>query len=207
MIERGEGVWVFDADGPSLPRRHRVALVRQPRARARGDRRRRRGADEAPRGLPHVRRLRQPPGQRAVRGARRARADGRTPRSSSPAAAATAIDAAAKLARRHFVAAGPARARAPDLAHPGLPRHARLRHVARRDRGQHDQLGPAGPAGLDGPVRLAARAGAGDPARRAGQGRRVLLRAGDRRRRRPPAARRATSRASPTSAPSTGSCS
>ena len=100
------------------------------------------------------------------------------------------IEVAAKLARRHFLQQRPARARAPDLAHPGLPRHARLRHLARRDRGQRDQLGPARPADLDRPVRLAARAGGGDPPRRAGQGRRVLLRAGDRRRRRPRPARR-----------------
>ena len=51
------------------------------------------------------------------------------------------IDVAAKLARRHFVLARPARARAPDLAHPGLPRHARLRHLARRDRGQRRPTG------------------------------------------------------------------
>ena len=35
----------------------------------------------------------------------------------------------------------PARARAPDLAHPGLPRHARLRHLARRHRGQRRPTG------------------------------------------------------------------
>ena len=59
-----------------------------------------------------------------------------------------AIDTAAKIARRHFIQPGPAGARAPDQPHPGLPRHARLRHQHRRHRGQHEQLGPAGPADL-----------------------------------------------------------
>ena len=44
--------------------------------------------------------------------------------------------------------AGPARARAPDQPHAGLPRHARLRHEHRRHRGEHEQLGPAGPGRL-----------------------------------------------------------
>ena len=57
-----------------------------------------------------------------------------------------AIDTAAKIARRHWVLRGQPERVAPDLAHAGLPRDARLRHEHRRDRGQRDQLGPADPA-------------------------------------------------------------
>ena len=35
IIERGEGPWVFDADGTRYLDAHRVALVRQPRPRPR----------------------------------------------------------------------------------------------------------------------------------------------------------------------------
>ena len=57
-----------------------------------------------------------------------------------------AIDTAAKLARRHWVLQG-----RPERVHllsrtARLPRHPRLRHEHRRHRGQHGQLGPAGAA-------------------------------------------------------------
>jgi hypothetical protein len=91
-----------------------------------------------------------------------------------------AIDTAAKIARRHWVLQG--------QPHQRLPRHARVRDVDRRDRGEHRELGSAGPAHVRGRVRLAGCARAGDPAHRTGARRGVLLRAGDRRRRGLPAA-------------------
>ena len=191
---------------PPLPRRHREPLVRQHRPLQPRGRRPRGGADGAPGGLLHLRRLRQPAGQRARRAARLPRADGRRPH-------------LPRLRRRRrdrrggqdrpppLDPAGPPRARAPDQPHAGLPRHARLRHEHRRHRGEHEQLGPARPAVSVGRVRLAARAGGRDRARRPRERRGVLLRAGDRRRRRATLRPRATSRASRTCAPSTGSCS
>ena len=59
------------------------------------------------------------------------------------------IDTAAKIARRHWVLQRASGAHAPDLAHAGLPRHARLRDEHRRDRGEHEQLGPADRRDLD----------------------------------------------------------
>ena len=101
-----------------------------------------------------------------------------------------AIDTAAKIARRHWFLRRPAGAHAPDLPQPRLPRHARVRDQHRRDRGQHQQLGPAGAGRLGRPARLAGGARGRDPARRAGPRGRLLLRAGDRRRRRAAAGRR-----------------
>ena len=118
-----------------------------------------------------------------------------------------AIDTAAKIARRHWIVPGPARARPHHQPHQRLPRHPRVRHVDRRDRGEHANWGPMIPHTSAVRVRLAARARAGDPARRARARRRVLLRAGDRRRRRATRRPRATSRASRTCARSTASCS
>ena len=174
--------------GPSLPRRHRVALVRQHRARPHGDRRRGRRADE------HLEAYstfgdfgNRPANELCAELAERA-----------PMAGRARLPRLRRRRRdRHggqdrpppLRPARPARAHAPDLAHPGLPRHARLRHLDRRDRGQHVELGPADPEHLERRVRLAARPGGGDPAHRARPRGRVLLRAGDRRRRRLPAAR------------------
>jgi hypothetical protein len=55
------------------------------------------------------------------------------------------IDTAAKLARRYFAGDRPARARAPDLALAGLPRHARARHEPRRHPRQPRRRRPARP--------------------------------------------------------------
>ena len=206
VIDRGEGVYVYDADG----RRYLdgtaslwYANLGYGRSRHHA---RRRGADGPARRLPDVRRLLQPARQRARRPARRARPDGR--RQGLPRLRRRRRD----RHRREDRAApldppGPAGARPHHQPHQRLPRHARVRHVDRRHRGQHGQLGPAGPAHVRGRVRLAARARAGDPPRRPRARRRVLLRAGDRRRRRVTRRPRATSRASPTCAPSTASCS
>ena len=80
---------VWDDAGQPLHRRDGRALVRQRRLRPRRDRRRGRGADaEAPRLLPLRRRL-EPAHDRPRRAHLRLRADGRTPPSSSRAAAAS----------------------------------------------------------------------------------------------------------------------
>ena len=100
-----------------------------------------------------------------------------------------AIDTAAKIARRHFILRG----------------QPERMHLISRTQGYHGthgfgtsiggieanttNWGPLIPDTSTRAVRLAARAGGGDPARRARPRGRVLLRAGDRRRRRPPAAR------------------
>ena len=100
--------------------------------------------------------------------------------------------ARAALLRRHR----PARARAPDLALAGLPRHARARHEPRRHPRQPRRRRPARPQRLAGAARLARGARGRDRARRRRPRGGRVRRAGDRRRRRAPAARRATSRAS-----------
>ena len=118
-----------------------------------------------------------------------------------------AVDTAAKLARRHWV-------------QQGRPERA---HIISRSNGYHgthgfgtsiggmeanvSNWGPLIPHTSAVCARLAARARAGDPARRPGAGGGVLLRAGDGRRRRLSARSPATSTASPTCARSTASCS
>ena len=114
------------------------------------------------RGLLDVRRLRQPARERARGAARRARADATTRASSSAPAAATRSTPRPSSPAATGSPARPARARAPDLPHARLPRHARLRHEHRRHRGQRDQLGPAGRRDVDRRLRLARRARAGD---------------------------------------------
>ena len=186
VIERGEGVWVFDDDGPPLPRRHRVALVRQPRPRPR-----RRSPTPSPRRCTSSRpTTRSATSATARRTSWRERLAALAPMADAQVFLTTgggdSIDAAAKLARRHFVKQGQPERVHLISPHPGLPRHARLRHLARRHRGQRRPTGARCPADLHRPVRLAARARAGDPPRRPGPRRGVLLRAGDRRRRRLP---------------------
>ena len=143
MIERGEGVWVYDADGTPLPRRHRDRSGTRTSATAAREvadaRRARRCASSRP---TDVRRLRQPPGERAVRA--------RSPRARRWPTRKVFLDQRRRrLDRRRGQARPPplrciqrpARARAPDPPHAGLPRHARLRHVARRHRGQRRPTG------------------------------------------------------------------
>ena len=188
VIERGEGVHVFDDRGPALSRRHREPLVREPRPRARGRDPRRDRADGEDRGVPDVRRLLERAANELC-----ARLAALAPMEDAKVFLASgggdAIDTAAKIARRHWILAGAAGARPHPQPHARLPRDPRVRDVDRRDRGQHGELGPADPARLGRRLRLAAGARGGDPARRARARRRVLLRAGDRRRRRPPPAR------------------
>ena len=207
IIDRGEGPWVFDEAGDALPRRHRLALVRQPRPRPHGDRRRGRGADEASIEAYHTFADVANRPANAICEALAARAPMPNAKVFLTSGGGDSIEVAAKLARRHFI-------------NPGQPERV---HLISRTQGYHGthgfgtslggieanvtNWGPLVPQTSVGPVRLAARAGGGDPPRRARQGRGVLLRAGDRRRRRPRRRPTATSRASPTSAPSTASCS
>ena len=157
VIERGEGPWVFDADG----RRYLDATASLWYANighgARRGRRRRRGADRSAwRPTTRSRDVGNRPANELCERARRARADGR--RQGLPHQRRRRLDRGRGQARPPPLhPPRPARARAPDLAHAGLPRHARLRHLAGRHRGQRHQLGPARPAGLDRAVRLAAR--------------------------------------------------
>ena len=206
VIERGEGVYVFDPEG----RRYldgTAALWYANLGHGRED-----VADAVREQMGRiaaysdVRRLLQPAGERARGAARRPRADGG--REGLPRLRRRRRDRHRGEDRPAALGAqGPARAHAPPQPHERLPRHARLRHLDRRHRGEHGQLGPARPAHLGRGLRLAPGARAGDPPRRARALRRVLLRAGDRRRRRATPRPRATSRASRTCARSTGSCS
>ena len=116
-----------------------------------------------------------------------------------------------------FPPAGATRSTPPrsSRASTGRPGPAGRGHLISRTNGYHGthgygtaiggieanarQVGPAGAAVGRGP-RVAARAGGGDPARRRGARRGLLLRAGVRRRRRPSRRPRATSRASRSSA-------
>ncbi len=77
------------------------------------------------------------------------------------------IEVAAKLARRHFVNAGqPERVHLISRTHGYHGTHG-FGTVAGRHRAQRDQLGPARPADLRRPVRLAGGAGGGDHSRSA----------------------------------------
>ena len=152
--------------GQALPRRHRGPLVRQPRARPRGRRRRGPRADGRLAAYSTFGDFSNPPANALA-----ARLAAHAPMEDAKVFLASgggdAIDTAAKIARRHWVLQGPARAHAPPQPHERLPRHARLRHLDRRHRGEHGQLGPARPAHLGRRLRLAPGARAGDPARRA----------------------------------------
>ena len=189
VIERGEGVYVFDATAGATSTARRASGT--PTSATGGGRSPTAVAAQMAEagGLLDVRRLRQPPGQRAARAARRARADGGRAGSSSPPAAATR-----STPRRRSRAGTGSLQGQPERVHiisrsERLPRHARLRHRDRRHRGQRQQLGPAGPAHARPSQHDSLPAlEAGDPARRARARRGVLLRAGDRRRRRAPAA-------------------
>ena len=148
LIERGEGVWVFDADGRRyLDGTASLWYANLGHGRARGRRRGR--APRCASSRPTRRSATSataPANELAERLAAHAPMD--DARVFLASGGGDAIDTAAKIARRHWIQQRPARARAPDQPHAGLPRHARLRHVDRRHRGQRVQLGPAGPAGL-----------------------------------------------------------
>ena len=117
LIERGEGVYVFDADGKRYLDAHREPLVRQPRPRPRTE-----IADAVAAqmrkldGLLDVRRLRQPRRRTSWPTRLAALAPMDDARVFLASGGGDAIDTAAKIARRHWVAAGPAGAHAPDLA-------------------------------------------------------------------------------------------
>ena len=207
VIERGEGVWVFDAEGnryldgtASLWYANlghgREEIADAVAAQMRKLEAYRTFGDFANR----------PANELCERLAAR-RADGRRAACSSTSGGGDSIDA---------------RPRSPAATGSCSGQPERV-HLIRRTQGYHGthgfgtslggieanvtNWGPLVPQISTRPVRLAAGARGGDPARRARQGRRVLLRAGDRRRRRARRRPRATSRASPTCAPSTASCS
>ena len=141
LIERGEGVHVFDAEGKRYLDGDGEPVVREPRPRPRA-------TSRAPSptqmgrlaAYSDVRRLLQPARQRARRAARGARADGR--RQGLPRLGRRRRDRHRRQDRPPPLgAAGAARARAHRQPHQRLPRHARVRHVDRRDRGQHRPTG------------------------------------------------------------------
>ncbi len=89
VLDRAEGVHLWDERGPPLPRRHRRPLVLQRRLRTRGDRRGGGCADAPPARVLALRRRHQPPHDRSRgAGSRRSRR-WTTPSCSSPPAAAS----------------------------------------------------------------------------------------------------------------------
>ena len=172
-----------------LPRRHRVALVRQSRARADRDRRRRRGADEAA-SRPTTRSPTSATGPaNEVCEALAARAPMPNAKVFLTSGGGDSIEVAAKLARRHFL-------------QRGQPERV---HLISRTQGYHGTHGfGTSLGGIEanvtnwGPlvpqtstVPFDSLPALEEEIRRVGpgEGRRVLLRAGDRRRRRPRPAR------------------
>ena len=190
LIERGEGVWVYDADDRRYLDAtaslwyanlgHGRAEIADAVARA----------DAQARGL--LARSATSPTARPTSSASAlaARAPMDDARVFLASGGGDAIDTAAKIARRHFIVSGQ-----PERVHlisrtQGYHGTHGFGTSHRRDRGQHDQLGPAGPAHLDAcPFDSLPALEAEIRARRARPGGRVLLRAGDRRRRRAAAAR------------------
>ena len=149
VIERGEGIHVFDDQG----RRYLDGTASlwyanlghgARRRHARRDR-----ADGEARGLPDVRRLLERARERALRAAGRAGADGG--REGLPRLGRRRRDRHRGEDRAAALdPAGAARARPHPEPHQRLPRHARVRDLDRRDRGEHVELGPADPARLGG---------------------------------------------------------
>ena len=175
--------------GPPLPRRHRRALVRERRLRARGDRRGSRRADAASARVLALRRRLLPTHHAPRRADRRRRADGRRGRLLRLRRRRVDRD------RRQDVPPllEPRRAAGEDgdrHARALLPRPRRLRDEHRRHRGLQDGCRPARGGHHARGVGLGRGAGGGDRRDRAGARGRVLLRADHRRRRRAAATRR-----------------